>query len=213
MLATSWKPVKDATCPHRPPASWSVLLHVKSAHPNQKVLTNVWDLTWLVNLSQDIEQCPNQRVLTGRLSKMHRPLASWSVLLHRYQCQIKSNPTKKCTILEAFQRCTMSTGQWPAGLLHHSGSLRTRHDEPLIAVKIRNLDYVHDTTLIFIHLINIWWKSTKRRIFLLQEKYRILQEEKVCCCCILSGSLPSTTTRQNCFIFEAFDDTSRKKKE
>ena len=25
--ATSWKPVKDATCPHRPPASWSVLLH------------------------------------------------------------------------------------------------------------------------------------------------------------------------------------------
>ena len=24
---TSWKPVKDATCPHRPPASWSVLLH------------------------------------------------------------------------------------------------------------------------------------------------------------------------------------------
>ena len=118
-----------------------------------------------------------------------------------------------CYELEAFQRCTMSTGQWPAGLLHHSGSLRTRHDEPLIAVKIRNLDYVHDTTLIFIHLINIWWKSTKRRIFLLQEKYRILQEEKVCCCCILSGPLPSPDTRHNCFKFEAFDDTSRKKKE
>ena len=33
-----------------------------------------------------------------------------------------------CYELEAFQRCTMSTGHWPAGPLYHSGSLHTRHN-------------------------------------------------------------------------------------
>ena len=190
----------------------SEMAFLKVKHPN----SGHWAVCWVNSRDWKVEGCQRcnlSRLKTGHFPSLHHSQLTLTLTLTRLEAG------------ETFFKSVNSTST--TSQLYHSQldivqcatSWKPFKDAPcqpatgqLVCCIIRVL-CVHDTTLIFIYLINIWWKSTKTRIFLLQEKYRILQEEKVCCCCILSGPLPSPDTRHNCFKFEAFDDTSRKKKE
>ena len=109
------------------PAGLYYCISVKSTHPNHKVSTNVWDLTWLANLGQDIEQCPNQRVLTGRLSKKHlvnRPAG----LYYCIDISVKSNQTQRESV--------------------HSGSLSKMHhvNRPVASWSVASFGFFAYTT-------------------------------------------------------------------